>query len=85
MTPRFNWLSQYEVHPLVEAITKKFTMKMEYKIVERKLLRTQSPNTLKSHYYTIEIIPQKRIQKTEIQNRLLLETDGGWSLFSLTL
>jgi hypothetical protein len=36
-TPRFKWFPQYEVHPMTEAITIKFTMKMEYKIVERKI------------------------------------------------
>jgi len=44
--------------------------KTEYKIVEKKKkksLRTQSSNTPKSHYHTIEIIFQKRIQNTEIQ------------------
>jgi hypothetical protein len=57
MTPRFKWFPQYEAHPLAETITKKFTMKMEYKIVERKSLETKSLNTHKYHYYKIEIIP----------------------------
>jgi hypothetical protein len=26
-TPRFKWFPQYKVHPLAEAITKKFIMK----------------------------------------------------------
>jgi len=51
--------------------------KTEYKIVEGKSLRTQSPNTPKSHYHTIEII----LPKTELQTLLLLEIDEGWSLF----
>jgi hypothetical protein len=58
--------------------------KMEYKnIVERKSLRTQNPNTPKSHYHTIEIILKRRIQKTEIRTLLLLGQDGGWSLYFL--
>jgi hypothetical protein len=32
---------------------------MEYKIIKRKSLRTQSLNTPKSHYHTIKIILQK--------------------------
>jgi hypothetical protein len=55
--PTFKWFPQYEVCPLAEVITNKFTMKMKYKIVVKKLLRTQSSNTLKSGYYIIEIIP----------------------------
>jgi transcription antitermination factor NusG len=37
----------------------------EYKIVVKKSLRTQSPNTLKSSYHAIEIILQRIIQKTK--------------------
>jgi len=66
---------------LANAITKKFTMKMEYKYSRESSLKTQSPNTPKSHYHIIEIIPQKRIQKIEIQTLLLLKTDGSWSLY----
>jgi rubredoxin len=70
---RFKWFPQYEGCPLAEAFKKKFTMKMNYKIVERISLRTQSPNSPKFRYHTIEIIPQK----TEIQTLLLLKTDDG--------
>jgi hypothetical protein len=31
ITPRFNWFPQCEVHPLAEAIMKKFTMKYRVK------------------------------------------------------
>jgi len=51
MTLRFKWFLQYEVHPLTEAITKKFTMKM---VIERKPLKSQNPNTLKSYSRTNE-------------------------------
>jgi hypothetical protein len=40
MTPRFKWLSQYEVRPLAGVITKKFTMKM---VTKRKSLKAQTP------------------------------------------
>jgi hypothetical protein len=83
ITPRFKWFPQCEVHPLAEAITKKFTIKDGVQnIVERKSLRPKNPNTPKSHCHSIEIIPQKKIQKTEILTLLLLlGYDGGWSLF----
>jgi hypothetical protein len=54
---------------------KKFTIKnMEYKIiVEKKSLRTQSPNTLKFYYHTKEIILEKdnTKEKTREQTYLL--------------
>ena len=61
--------------------------KMEYKIVKRKSLRTQSPNTPKSHYHTIEILPQKEKtkEKTRIQTSLLLGGSFLSLLFSLTV
>jgi hypothetical protein len=78
--PRFKWFPQCEVRPLVEAITKKFTIKDGvHKYSSEKITQTQNPNTPKSHYHIIEII-LKRIQKTGIQTLLLLGYDDGWSL-----
>jgi hypothetical protein len=53
------------------------------KIVEKKILRTQSLNTLKSHYHTIEIILQKRIQKIENTNSSF--AGNIWRLVSIFL
>jgi hypothetical protein len=69
-TLTFNWFPQYEVHSLAEVITNKFIMK-EYKIVVKKSLRTQSPNTLKSSYHATEIILQRIIQKTKKKKKKL--------------
>jgi hypothetical protein len=78
--PRFKWFPQCEVRPLVEAITKKFTIKDGvHKYSGEKITQTQNPNTPKSPYHIIEII-LKRIQKTGIQTLLLLGYDDGWSL-----
>jgi hypothetical protein len=44
ITPRFKWFPQCEVHPLAEAIMKKFTIKDGVQnIVERKSLRPKKP------------------------------------------
>jgi hypothetical protein len=37
MTSRFKWFSLYEIYSLAEAITKKFTMKIEYKKSREKI------------------------------------------------
>ena len=58
-TQRFKWFGLTSLHPLAETTRRKFTIKRwSTKIVERKSLRSQSPNTPKSHYHTREIIPK---------------------------
>jgi len=49
-------------------------------IVERKSLKSQSLHTPKSHYHTIEIIPQIIIQKIQKLTHNLLESDSDRSL-----